>query len=144
MLSDPHLAAIGLCLPEDVPGDVHVRDVLLELVVAPADPVHPDDVRDGVVRAAVVEGICDLGPDVLLEVRQVGVAERLQQPAREQVDDVRAGQAHDQVEGHRAGRDLRDRLVGRVVGRDLHLGAELLLELLDRVRVDVVGVVVDP
>ena len=144
VVEDPDLAAIGLRLPEDVPRDVHARDVLLDLVVAPADPVHPDDVRDRVARAAVVERVGQLGPDVLLEVGQVGVVERLEQLARDQVDDVRAAQAHDQVEAHRPGRELRDRLVGRVVGRDLDLRVELLLELLDRRRVDVVGVVVDP
>ena len=119
-------------------------DVLLDLVVAPADPVHPDDVRDRVARAAVVERVGQLGPDVLLEVRQVGVVERLEQLLRDQVDDVRAAQADDEVEVDRAGRELRDRLVGRVVGRDLDLAVELLLELLDRRRVDVVGVVEDP
>ena len=144
VVEDPDLAAIGLRVPEDVPRDVHARDVLLDLVVAPADPVHPDDVRDRVARAAVVERVGQLGPDVLLEVGQVGVVERLEQLAGDQVDHVRAAQAHDQVERHRPGRELRDRLVGRVVGRDLDLRVELLLELLDRRRVDVVGVVVDP
>ena len=53
-------------------------------------------------------------------------------------------QPDDQVEVDRPRRQLRDRLVGRVVGRDLDLGRELLLELLDGRRVEVVGVVVDP
>ena len=138
------LAAVGLRVPEDVPGDVHRGDVRLDLVVPPADAVHPDDVGHGVTAAAVVEGVRQLRPDVLGEVRQVGVVERLQELLGDQVDDVRAAQADDHVERDGAGRELGDRLVGRVVGGDLDRGSELLLELLDRHRVDVVGVVVDP
>ena len=119
-------------------------DVLLDLVVAPPDAVHPDDVRDRVVAVAVVERVHQRRPDVLLEVGQVRAVERRQQLVRDQVDDVRAGQPDDQVEVDRAGGQLRDRLVGRVVGRDLDLGRELLLEALDGGRVEVVGVVVDP
>ena len=131
-------------LPEDVPGHVHRGDVLRDLVVAPADPVRPDDVRHRVPAAAVVERVLQLGPDVLLEVRQVRVVERLEQLLGDQVDDVRAREPDDQVEGDRAGGELRDRLVGGVVGRDLHLAAGELLELLDQARIEVVGVVVDP
>ncbi len=144
VVEDPDLAAVLLGLPEDVPRHVHPRDVLADLVVAVADAVHPDDVGDRVVRAAVVERVGQLGPDVLLEVREVGVVERLDQLLGDQVDDVRAAQAHDQVELDGTGGELRDRLVVRVVGRDLDLRVELRLELLDRRRVDVVRVVVDP
>ena len=73
-------------------------DVLADLVVAPPDPVRPDDVRDRVAAAAVVERVLQLGPDVLLEIRQVRVVQRLQQLLRDQVDDVRAGEADDDVE----------------------------------------------
>ena len=142
VVEDPNLAAVGLRLPEDVPRHVHAGDVLLDLVVAPADPVVPDHVRHRVAAAAVVERVCQLGPDVH-QVRQVGVVQRLHQLVGDQVHDVRAGQAHDHVERDRARGQLRDRLLRRVVGRDLHLRRRQLLELLDRDGVDVVGVVVD-
>ena len=144
VVEDPDLAAVFLGVPEDVPGDIHARDVLLDLVVPPSDAVHPDDVGDRVVAVAVVERVHQRRPDVLLEVGQVGAIQRHQQLVRDQVDDVRAAQADDQVEVDRSGGQLRYRLVGRVVRRDLDLGRELLLEALDRFRVEVVGVVVDP
>jgi hypothetical protein len=50
---------------------------------------------------------------------------------------------HHDVERDLARRELRDRLVRRVVGRDLDLRARRLLELLDEAGVDVVRVVVD-
>ena len=77
---------------------------VLDLVVAPADPVRPDDVRHRVPAAAVVERVLQLRPDVLLEVRQVGVVERLDQLLGDQVDDVRRREADDHVEGDRARR----------------------------------------
>jgi hypothetical protein len=67
-----------LRVPEDVPRHRHRGDVVGDLVVAPADPVRPDDVRHGVAAAPVVERVLQLGPDVLLEVRQVRVVERLE------------------------------------------------------------------
>ncbi len=72
------------------------------------------------------------------------MVERLQELLRDQVDDVRPGQADDDVEADRARGELRDRLVGGVVGRDLHLRPESPLELLDRRGIEVVGVVVEP
>ena len=144
VVEDPDLAAIRLRVPEDVPRHIHAGDVLLHLVVAPPDAVHPDHVRHRVAAAAVVEGVGQLRPDVLLEVGQVRVVQREHQLVRDQVDDVRPAQAHDQVELDGAGRELRDRLVGGVVRRDLHLRGRLRLELLDGGGVDVVGVVVDP
>ena len=137
------LALVRRRVPEDVPRHRGAGDVLLDHVVAPADAVAPDDVGHGVARALVVERVLQLGPDVD-EVRQVGVVQRLQDAAGHELHDVAAAEPEDDVERHRAGRELRQRLVGRVVGGDLDAAVELGLELLLRVRVDVVGVVVDP
>jgi hypothetical protein len=67
------------------------------------------------------------------------VVERREQLLRDQVDDVRAGQPDDQVEVDRAGGQLALGLLGRVVGRRSRPCRELLLEALDRRRVDVVA-----
>ena len=143
VVEDRDLALVGLRLPEDLPRDVHRRDVGPELVVAPADPVLPDDVRHRVAAAAVVERIAELGPDVLLEVREIRVVERLEKLLRDEVDDVRPREAHDHVEPDRARSELRDRFVRGVVGRDLDLRPRLLLELLERRGIGVVRVVED-
>ena len=101
-------------------------------------------VRHRVRRAAVVERVPQLGPDVRLEIREVGVVERLQQLSRHQLHDVAAAEPDEDVVRDSARRELRDRLVGGLVRPGCDLAVELLPELLDEPRVDVVGVVVDP
>ena len=137
------LARVRLRLPEDVPGHLHAADVLADLVVAPADAVHPDDVGHRVARAAVVEGVLQCGPDVLGQVRQVAVVERLHQLLRDEADHLVGAQADHDIEVDGPGRELCGGLVGGVVGRDLDRAVVLLLEALDEAGPDVVGVVVD-
>ena len=143
VVQDPDLAGPGLRLPEDVPRHLHAGDVLADLVVAPPDAVEPDDVGHAVARAAVVERVLQRCPDVLLEVGQVAVRERQHQLLGEQGHLVVGAEPDDDVEAHAARRELGGRLVGGVVGRDLDLAVELLLEALDEARPDVVGVVED-
>ena len=143
VVEDRHLAPVGLRVPEDVPWHVHRSDVLADLVVAPADPVGPRDVGRREAAAAVVGGVLELRPDVPLEVGKVRMVERLQQLLGDEVDDVRAREADDDVEADGTGRELRDRLVRGVVRRDLDLDSVPLLETLEYDRVEIVGVVVD-
>jgi hypothetical protein len=71
------------------------------------------------------------------------VVQRLHQLPGLELDDDAGAEADDDVVGDLAGVQLRDRLVRRVVRPDLDLAVELLAELLDQRRVDVVGVVED-
>ncbi len=133
-----------LRVPEHVVGVGHRGDVLGDLVVAPADAGRVDGVGHGVAPLAVVPGVGERGPDVG-DVRDVGVVAGPDQLGRHHLGDlVIAGEVD--VVGGLARPDLGQRLVGVVERRDRDLdvvGLVLLLERLDDLRADVVGVVVE-
>ena len=114
-----------------------------ELVVAPADPGRVDGVRDGVARADVVERAVQLRPDVLLEVRDQVVVQRLDQLAARRSRESWSGEVKMTSNSRRPVAELRERLVERVERRHADADALLLAELLEHRRVEVVGVVVD-
>jgi hypothetical protein len=82
------------------------------------------------------------GPDVLLEVGDQLVVERLHELAADQAREL-VGRREDDVELQAAGAELRERLVERVEGGDPDAHALLLAEGLQHLGVEVVGVVVD-
>ena len=115
VVEEPDLAAPVLGLPEDVPGDVHRADVGVDLVVAPADPVLPDDVGNGVVRAAVVERVLQLRARCSSRGSGGSVVERQQELLGHQLDDVRRAEADERRTGPAPDAELGDRLVRGVV-----------------------------
>jgi hypothetical protein len=144
VVEDRHLAAVllGLRAPERVPRLVELARVEVEQVVAPGDPGRVGDVRDGVARADVVERAVQLGPDVLLEVGDQLVVERLQQPPAHQARELIGGR-EDDVELQAPGAELGERLVEGVERRHPDADVLLLAEGLEHLGVEVVGVVVD-
>ena len=109
--------------------------------VPPADAGRVDAVGHGVARLAVVPGAAEGRPDVA-EVADVAVVDRPHQLGRHEPADLVVAREVD-VERHRAGADLGDRLVGVVERGDLDLDAVLLLERLHDRGTEVVGVVVE-
>src|SRR5215218_6583812 len=130
-----------LGIPERLPGVVHGCDVGGYHVRSPADAGQVDGVWDGVARPLVVVGVGEHRPDILFQVRQVVVVEGLQQlPCHELRYDLVRRDEH--VEVDLAGPQLPGRLLEVVEGRELDLDAELLLEVLEHARVDVIRPVV--
>ena len=144
VVEDRHLAAVLLRLrrPERVPRLVELARVEVEDVVAPRDARRVRRVRDAVARADVVERAVQLGPDVLLQVRDQLEVQRLDELAPDEAREL-IGRGEDDVELQAPRAELRERLVERVEGGDADADALLLAERLEDRRVDVVGVVVD-
>jgi hypothetical protein len=144
VVEDRDLAAIflGLRAPEGVPRPVELARVEVEQVVAPGDPGGVGDVGHRVARADVVERAVQLGPDVLLEVGDQLVVERLQQPAADQAREL-IGRREDHVELQAPGAELRERLVEGVERGHPDAHVLLFAEGLEHLGVEVVGVVVD-
>src|SRR5215216_4049133 len=133
--------SLVLGIPERFPGVVHGRQVSVDFVCSPADPGQVDGVGDRVARPSVVVGVSEHWPDVLLQVRQVVVVQGLQQlPRHELRDDL--GRGDEDVEVDLAGSQFPSGLLEVVEGRELDLDAELLLEVLEHARVDVIRPVV--
>ena len=128
-------------VPEAVVRVRQCRDVVGDQVGAPADAGRVDAVGDRVARLPVVPGALERRPHVA-EVAEVAVVERPDQLRGDQPGDLVVAREVD-VERHRSGADLGDRLVGVVEGRDLDVDAVLLLERLHHRGAEVVGVVVD-
>src|SRR5215217_6422839 len=130
-----------LGIPERLPGVVHGCDVGGYHVRSPADAGQVDGVWDGVARPLVVVGVGEHRPDILFQVRQVVVVEGLQQlPCHELRYDLVRRDEH--VEVDLAGPQLPGRLLEVVEGSELDLDIELLLEILEYARVDIIRPVV--
>src|SRR5215212_4182108 len=130
-----------LGIPERLPGVVHGCDVGGYHVRSPADAGQVDGVWDGVARPLVVVGVGEHRPDILFQVRQVVVVEGLQQlPCHELRYDLVRRDEH--VEVDLAGPQLPGRLLEVVEGSELDLDIELLLEILEHARVDIIRPVV--
>jgi hypothetical protein len=121
--------ALEFGVPEDLPGVVHARDVGRNHVRPPADARGVGNVGGRVARSLVVEGIGELGPDVLLQVGEVFVVERLQQFARHVFWQV-VLRGEEDVEAYLSRPELLRCLLRVVEGGDLDLGSELLGEAL--------------
>ena len=130
-----------LRIPQRVIGIRQCGDVLGHLVVTPADAGGVDGVGHGEPPLLVVPRVGEDGPDIA-DVRDVAVIERLQQTTVDEPADLVVAREVDVVIDIAAA-DLGDGLVGVVEGRHLDLGLVLVLERLDRVRGDVVGVAVE-
>ena len=124
------------------PRLLHRGDVLGDLIVAPEDAGGVGRVRHRVVRAAVVERVDQLRPDVLLEIRDVVEIERLDELAGDHLIEVVGRHLHD-VGLHRAGRQLLDSGGDVVERRVLDLDAVLLPEVLQELLPEVGRVVED-
>ena len=133
--------ALVLRLPRHGPGIGHRVRVLVYQVLTPGDPGRVDRVRHRVLPALIVERVGEVGPG-LGDVRDIGVVQRLDQLALDQLAEHVDGGAHQHVEGQTAAQ-LRHRLVHGVERGDLHLALVLLGEVVDALLVDVGHPVVD-
>ena len=124
----------------DVVRILQRADIGGHLVGPPTDSGGVDGVRHGVAPLLVVPGVGEARPHVL-DVGDVGVVQRPEQVATHQAADLGVVGVVDVEVDSTA--QLGDRLVAVVEGRDLDLDAVLILEALDGLRAEVVGVVVD-
>ena len=126
-----------LGLPRHRPRVRHRVGVLVHQVLTPADPGRVDRVRDRVLPVLVVEGVGVVGPG-LGDVRDVGVVQRLDQLALDELAHGVGGRADEDVVGEPAAQ-LGQRLVHRVEGGQLDLAFVFLREGVDAGLVDVRG-----
>ena len=144
VVEQAHLAGdLRALVPQRAPGIGELGRVEAGQVIrAPADPGGVDRVGHRVAASHVVPRAGERRPDVGRQVREVAVVERLQHLAdHEPLEEDRL--RHEHVELHGAAGELRDRLVDRREGADLHLDAVLALEVVDHVLVDVLDPVVE-
>ena len=134
VVEDRHPALV-LGLPRHGPRVGHRVRVLVHQVLTPGDARGVDRVRHRVLPVLVIEGVGVVRPG-LADVRDVGVVQRLDQLALDELAEDVHGGADEDVVGQPAAQ-LGQRLVHRVERGDLDLALVFLGEGVDAGLVDV-------